>query len=82
VVERYKVAADRKSMQVQLKIEDPETFATPWSAQVSYKADTTPYEETICAENNRGFEEGLITEANRVAGSYPVAPPVAAKPDF
>jgi len=82
VVERYKASADRKTMQVRLTVEDPETFTTPWSAQVTYKADTTPYEETICAENNRGFEEGLITEANRVPGSYPTTPPIAAKPDF
>jgi hypothetical protein len=82
VIERYKVAADRKTMQVELLVEDPETFTTPWSARVTYKADTTPYEETICAENNRGFEEALITEVNRVAGPYPIAPPVAAKPDF
>jgi hypothetical protein len=82
VVERYKAAGDRKTMHVQLTVEDPETFTTPWSAQVTYKADTTPYEETICAENNRGFEEGLITEANRVPGSYPTTPPIAAKPDF
>ena len=83
VVERYKAAGDRKTMHVQLTVEDPETFTTPWSAQVTYKADTTPYEETICAENNRGFEEeGLITELNRVPGSYPTTPPIAAKPDF
>ena len=82
VVERYNAAGDRKTMHVQLTVEDPETFTTPWSAQVTYKADTTPYEETICAENNRGFEEGLITEANRVPGSYPTTPPIAAKPDF
>ena len=83
VVERYKASADRKTMQVRLTVEDPETFTTPWSAQVTYKADTTPYEETICAENNRGFEEeGLITELNRVPGSYPTTPPIAAKPDF
>jgi len=82
VIERYKVSADRKIMRVELSVEDPETFTTPWSAQVTYKADRTPYEETICAENNRGFEEGLIREVNRVAGPYPIAPPVAAKPDF
>jgi hypothetical protein len=82
VIERYKVSADRKTLQVQLSVEDPETFTTPWSAQVTYKADTTPYEETICAENNRGFAESLITEVNRIPGSYPTTPAVAAKPDF
>jgi hypothetical protein len=82
VIERYKVSADRKTLQVGLAVEDPETFTTPWSAQVTYKADRTPYEETICAENNRGFEEGLISEVNRIPGPYPITLPVAAKPDF
>ena len=82
VVERYKASADRKTLHVALMVEDPETFTTPWSAQVSYKADATPYEETICAENNRGFAEEFITEANSVPGPYPTSPPVAARPDF
>jgi len=82
VVERYKVAVDRKSLHVALTVEDLVTFTTPWSAQVTYKADTTPYEETICAENNRGFEEGLIAEVNRIPGSYPTTLPIATKPDF
>jgi hypothetical protein len=82
VVERYKASPDRKTMQVLLTVDDPETFTTPWSAQVTYRADRSPYEEVACAENNRGFASGLITEDNRIPGPYPVSPPVAAQPDF
>jgi hypothetical protein len=82
VIERYKVSPDRKTMQVLLTVDDPETFTTPWSAQVTYRADRTPYEEVVCAENNRDFGSGLITESNRIPGPYPASPPVAAQPDF
>jgi hypothetical protein len=82
VVERYKVASDSRTMQVLMTVDDPETFTTPWSAQVTYGADRTPYDEVVCAENNRGFDSGLITESNRIPGPYPTSPPVAARPDF
>ena len=82
VVERYKVSPDRKGMQVLITVDDPSTFAMPWSAQVSYGADNTPYEEIVCPENNRGFDTKPISENNRVSGSYPISIPVAAKADF
>ena len=82
VVERYKVAPDRKTMQVLLTVDDPETFTMPWSGQATYRVDATPYEEIVCAENNRGFASELITETHRIAGPYPFTPPTAAKPDF
>jgi len=82
VIERYKVSPDRKTMQVLLAVDDPETFTTPWSAQVTYRADRTAYEEVVCAENNRDFGSGLITESNRIPGPYPASPPVAVRPDF
>jgi hypothetical protein len=81
VVERYQVSPDRKTMQVLFTVDDPETFTTLWSAQATYRADTTPYEEIVCAENNRGFGSELITEEHPIPG-HPVTPPVATKPDF
>jgi hypothetical protein len=81
VVERYRIAADRKSMQVRFTVDDPETFAMPWSALATYRMDTTPYEEIVCAENNRGFGAELIKEEHPIPG-HPVTPPVATKPDF
>jgi hypothetical protein len=81
VVERYKVSSDRKTMQVLFTVDDPETFAMPWSALATYRADTTPFEEIVCAENNRGFGSAFITEEYPIPG-HPVTPPVAANPDF
>ena len=82
VIERYKVASDRKTMQVLVTVDDPVTFTMSWSAQVTYGADETPYEEIVCAENNRGVHEKLISESNRVVGFYPTSPPTATKSDF
>jgi hypothetical protein len=70
VIERYKVSADHKAMQVQISVDDPDVFTMPWAAEATYRADRTPYEEVVCAENNRGFD------------SYPISIPTAAKPDF
>jgi hypothetical protein len=81
VIERYKVAPDRKSMQVLFTVDDPETFTMPWSALATYRVDATPYEEIVCAENNRGFGAGPISEEHPISG-HPIAPPVAEKPDF
>jgi hypothetical protein len=81
VVERYRAASDHKTLQVQLTVDDPETFTMPWSALATYRADRTPYEEIVCAENNRGFGSALITEEHPIPG-HPVTPPTAAKPDF
>ena len=80
-VERYQVAPDRKTLRVLFTVEDPETFAMPWSAQAVYRADTSPYEEIACAENNRDFGLGLMREAHPIPG-HPISPPVAARPDF
>jgi hypothetical protein len=52
VVERYTIAPDRSSIRVELNVEDPEMFTTPWSARASYEPDT-PFYEQICAENNK-----------------------------
>jgi hypothetical protein len=81
VIERYKITPDRKTMQVLFTVDDPETFAMPWSALATYRADTTPYEEIVCAENNRGFGAELIKEEHPIPG-HPITPPVSAKPDF
>ena len=59
VVERYTIAPDRSSIRVELNIEDPEMFTTPWSARASYSPDT-PFYEQVCAENNKDPSGGLF----------------------
>jgi hypothetical protein len=57
VVERYrKIAQDE--IRVDLLVEDPEAFTTPWRATVSY-SPTQDYYEQVCAENNINTLTGL-----------------------
>jgi len=60
-----------KGLRVELTIEDPKIFTTPWSANVTYMRVKRDWAESVCAENNtdvlhQGFE--------RV--------PTAGRPDF
>lgn len=52
VVERYTIAPDRSAITIELTIEDPEMFTTPWSARATYWP-AVPFHESICAENNK-----------------------------
>jgi len=50
-----------KALEVQLTIEDPNVFTTPWSANVTYRRVKRQWNESVCAENNtdvlhQGFE--------------------------
>lgn len=70
VVERYRLSDDKKTLEVQFTVEDPQYFTTPWSGRADYKRSARIYGETICAENSTsGTGEAL-------------AIPTAAKPDF
>lgn len=62
VVERYRLASDRKRIEISFAVEDPVTFTAPWSAKVAYvpltaRRGASPsdarFEEIACAENNR-----------------------------
>jgi hypothetical protein len=70
VVERYRVADDRRSLRVDFTVDDPETFNMPWHAAVVYSRGTAYPGERPCAENNREGEAGLVPM------------PVARKADF
>jgi hypothetical protein len=68
VVERWKLA-DEKTLQLEITVDDPDTFYQPWKATHRYRRIERPatYEE-VCAENNQQVFEYKI--------------PVASKPDF
>jgi hypothetical protein len=74
VVERYTIAADRKSITATVKVEDPGAFTTQWSAEQHYKLHHEPISESenVCAENN---------DANYF-GEDEVPIPQTATPDF
>ena len=70
VVERYRVADDRRSLRVDFTVDDPGAFNMSWHAAVIYSRGTAYPGERPCAENNREGEAGLVPM------------PVATKPDF
>jgi hypothetical protein len=72
VVERYHLIDAGKTLEVNLHVEDPGAFTTPWDAiQRFTRTEIHPLEENHCAENNANYF------------NYDLDPiPVATKPDF
>ena len=68
VTERWKMIENGDRLQVDLTIEDPETFNAPWQSVVRYRRAPEALAEQICAENNQ------------VLFDYHI--PTAARPDF
>jgi len=60
VVERYTISPDRSELRVEFTVEDPETFASPWSANVTYSEAPETFVERICAENNKNPAGGIF----------------------
>jgi hypothetical protein len=72
VVERWKLAADGRTVDISVFVEDPGAFTVPWSAVQRWRrVDNAPLSTAPCNENNGDFfSQGL-------------APlPEAAEPDF
>ena len=44
-----------KTLQIQFTVEDPLTFTVPWSASVTYRRNVDPWDESVCAENLKGY---------------------------
>ena len=71
VVERYRLSADKKTLETVFTVDDPKFFTTSWSGKADYLRDNRGGTETICAENNTGNGIGEIP-----------AIPIAVKVDF
>ena len=71
VVERFKLAADGKTLEVLVKVEDPDTFNEPLYMMRRWRKVPNQLLEMVCAENNGDhFGNNL----------FPI--PRASKPDF
>jgi hypothetical protein len=71
VVERFKLAADGKTLDVLVKVEDPDSFNEPFYMTRRWNKVPNQLLEMVCAENERGqFGKNL----------FPI--PRAEKPDF
>jgi len=62
VVERYRVirGARGKGLEVVFRVEDPGAFTMPWKGMVVYRPARAGWEEVVCAENNRSFNDGTV----------------------
>ena len=58
-------------LQVEITVDDPATFTTPWSALVTYRRVQGSWPEAVCAENTRGSGSSWVRLV-----------PEALKPDF
>jgi hypothetical protein len=72
VVERFRIVDGGKALEVNVHVEDPGAFTTPWNALQRYRrVERGPLNEAVCAENNAKFF------------NYDVEPiPTAGRPDF
>ena len=72
VIERWKLAADAKTVEVSIYVEDPGAFTTPWRAVQRWRrVEDAPILTVPCNENNDDhFSQGLVPLAH------------ADKPDF
>jgi hypothetical protein len=56
-VERWTLAEDRKTLQFDLTVDDPEVFTAPWTAKRLFHKTTDEVMEYVCAENNRNHPD-------------------------
>jgi hypothetical protein len=72
VIERFRLIDGGRTIEVNVFVEDPGAFNTPWTAIQRYRrTEDSPLVEMVCAENNTGYFD------------YNVVPlPQADKPDF
>jgi hypothetical protein len=78
VIERYRLSADRRSLEVQFTVDDPGAFTMPWSGRARFAARRADWDEQVCAENNRFV--GTVTVGGKRTTTVPT--PTASKPDF
>jgi hypothetical protein len=72
VIERWKMSADGKIMDVSVIVEDPGAFTMPYRGQLRWRrVEQRTLEEVICSENNSQDFVG-----------FKIAIPQASKPDF
>jgi hypothetical protein len=60
-----------KGLQIQITVEDPTMYTTPWTATATYRRGRGPWLEQICAEDDFDFHEGKTRDI-----------PQSPKPDF
>jgi hypothetical protein len=59
VVERFKLIDGGKQMQINITVDDPDTYNQPWQAVRTYRKMQGALQEEACAENNFFFDYGI-----------------------
>jgi len=68
VIERWRLIDGGKELEVNITVDDPDTFNRPWSTYLRHERGRDEFVEDICAENNTNLFDYHM--------------PVAEKPDF
>lgn len=55
----------RKGLQVEVSVDDPAVFTTPWKAHVTYLHAVRQWQEQVCAENPADYYPGMSSEFPR-----------------
>ena len=65
MVERFHLIDEGKTMEVNLTIEDTDTYNQPWQAVRSYRRTEGTLQEEACAENNQHLFDYHIPIADK-----------------
>ena len=63
VTERWRLINDGKTLEANIRVEDPDTFNDPWATVQRYQRGQQALSEEICAENNQHLFDYHIPEA-------------------
>jgi hypothetical protein len=65
VIERWRLMEGGKKLEVEMTIEDPDTFNLPWKGMVPFQRVQRSLEENICVEGNLLLYDWDVPEADR-----------------
>ena len=57
--------SSKKGLQLEVTVDDPAAFTTPWTAHVTYRRAAGDWEERVCAENPADYYPGMSSEFPR-----------------
>jgi hypothetical protein len=63
VTERWRLINDGKTLEANIRVEDPDTFNEPWATVQRYQRGQQTLSEEICAENNQHLFDYHIPQA-------------------
>jgi hypothetical protein len=74
--------ATKKGLQVEITVDDPAVFTTPWSALATYRHVKGEWPEAVCAENTHGSGTSPVKTSTSTCIFSSCLVPVAERSDF